>query len=99
MFTIKRETSNYMKGYNVNVEKYEREQLSDAIELVEKLRKADLTRYTTLMSKHPNLFYDDSHDNTSYHFVIGNCEITCNIEGIYEDAYREFFMECQLKEK
>lgn len=96
MFTIKRETKNYMKNRTVGIKTYKYEELSDAIEVIETLRKADLARYTILMQKHPELFYDDSHDSTSYHFVVGDCEIFCEIEGVYEDAYKEFFMNCQL---
>ena len=99
MFTVKREIRNYVRNYTVGVKTYEYEDLSDAIEAIEKLRKADLARYTVLMSKHPKLFYDDSHNSTGYYFIVGNCEISCEIEGVYEDAYKEFFMDCQLKEK
>jgi len=96
MTTIKRKQINNVSGEIIETKTYDCEDFTDAVEVIEKLRKADLARYTLLMTKYPDLFYDDCHNYTSYTFVVGDTEISCEIEDALEDACLEFLIPYQL---
>lgn len=96
MVTIKREQKSRITGNVIISNTYEYESFPDAVEAIEKLRKADLARYTLLMTKYPELFYDDCHNYTSYTFVVGDAEIECEIENALENACMEFMIQYQL---
>lgn len=99
MFTVKRTTTSLITHKDISVQKYEYRKLSKALKCFERLKKEDKARHDTIRYKCYPLFFDDYQDNLSYHFTAGKCKISCEIEGVLEDAKAEFFIDCQLKEE
>ena len=95
MFTVRRTTSSSITGNALRCQKHDFSELSSAIECFEGLRRADALRYNILMTKHREMFFDNSYCSYEYHYTVGSCEIYCRIEGLYEDAYDEFYMKFQ----
>ena len=91
MFIVKRTKRNtsHITTRAVHIARYEHDNLSDAIEHMEQLRRADSARYSTLVSKYPWFFADHDISKTSYHYTFGQCTISCEIIGVLEDAEKE----------
>lgn len=99
MFVVKRTTTSLITNIDVSTQKYEYEELYDALDHIKRLRKEDMARYKTLIAVYPSFFADYNFDETTYHYTIGKCTISCEIIGVLEDAEKEFYMNCQLKNK
>lgn len=99
MFTVIRSTLSLKTHHTIRIKKYEYEDLHEALDCLERLRKEDMARLNILESKFPLLFYDSSYNTISYHATAGACYIYCEIEGILEDACQEFYVECQEERK
>lgn len=98
MFTVRRSTISLKTYHTIRMKKQEYEDLFDALDCLERWKKEDMARLKVLESKLPALFYDSSYNGISYHVTVGYCQVFCEIEGILDDAYQEFYVECQ-KEK
>lgn len=98
MFTVIRSTMSLKTLHTICIKKQEYEDLFDALDCLERWKKEDMARLKVLESKLPTLFYDSSYNGISYHVTAGQCKVYCEIEGIFDSAYKEFYIECQ-KEK
>lgn len=95
MFKVERIVTSLVTNRPVNLQRTEHTTLIDALKKMEELRLEDRARYKCMQLKKPNYFFDESHDEISYHFVVGKCIIGCEILGIEEDARKEFYIERQ----
>lgn len=98
MFTVKRTTTSNIVNRDVDIEKYEYDKLSDAIDKLDSLKKEDKARYAVLKKKYPLIFTDASASETSYHFTFGKCLIECEILGVIQDAEKEFYIARQMEQ-
>ena len=95
MFTVKRTTTSLITSHAMRFEKYEYQKLIDAIKHFEDFKTEDKARYEILMRKHPELYFDNSCSTNHYHFTVGDCEVYCEIDGLYESANDEFYIKFQ----
>lgn len=98
MFTVKRTTTSNIVNRDVDIEKYEYDKLSDAIDKLDSLRKEDKARYAILKKKYPLVFADENSSEISYHFTFGKCLIECEIIGILQNAEKEFYIARQIEQ-
>lgn len=96
MFTVKRTKTSLITHNDIYVQKYEYDELYDALNHMERLRKEDAARYEILVSKYPSFFADSDYNKTSYHYTFEACLISCEVIGILEDAEQEFYVKYQL---
>lgn len=94
MFVVKRTVTNLKRNKDVDVQRFEHDNLCDALEHMERLNKEDSARYTILLEKESKSFFCDyKSTETGYHYTIGDYKITCEIPSLREDAKKAFYMD------
>lgn len=94
MFVVERTKTKLTVDMNVVISKEskEYENLYDAINYFEQLKKVDEARFEVLALNYNDFYIDSNSNKTSYHYVIGQCKISCEIIGVLNDAIEEFFV-------
>ena len=67
--------------------------LTHAIDTFEELHRADKARYEAIINSGFTGYIDNIHQGYMYFYAIGNTEIQCVLEGVYEDACKTFYIE------